>query len=296
MQHKEEIHLCDYGCGRKAIKKFGNGKWCCSETYKSCPEITKKATLKIIGYKPIKIPFDNINNKLCDYGCGEIAKFIIKFKKCEKLCCSENYSLCKSNIKTWNKGLTDDTDERVKRSHQNKKRYKKLDTFLKKHKEFLKYEIIEEDKETKQYIVKCSKCENKFIPKYRQLEYRIFMINNGNINKGKFICKECKPEVEYKLTEYERYQQKVYKQTEKMIRKYKDKIVNIDLRGRKHGYQIDHKYSVLEGFKNNIDPYIVSHVKNLEILKDNDNTRKLDKCSITLEELIEEIKKFEATN
>ncbi len=30
-------HLCDYGCNQRAKYQFRNGKFCCSETYNSCP-------------------------------------------------------------------------------------------------------------------------------------------------------------------------------------------------------------------------------------------------------------------
>ncbi len=41
------MQLCDYGCGREAKYPFKNGKWCCSKSYKSCPEIRKKISIKI---------------------------------------------------------------------------------------------------------------------------------------------------------------------------------------------------------------------------------------------------------
>ena len=36
------MKLCDYGCGREAHFLFKNGKWCCSEHWKKCPEQRKK--------------------------------------------------------------------------------------------------------------------------------------------------------------------------------------------------------------------------------------------------------------
>jgi len=36
------IHLCDYGCGQEAKYQFKNGKWCCSKSHQSCPNIRKK--------------------------------------------------------------------------------------------------------------------------------------------------------------------------------------------------------------------------------------------------------------
>jgi len=34
---QKETHICDYGCGRPAIKQFANGRWCCSERANLCP-------------------------------------------------------------------------------------------------------------------------------------------------------------------------------------------------------------------------------------------------------------------
>jgi len=51
--------------------------------------------------------------KLCEYGCGQEAKYHLKFKSCYKWCCSKHYSACPSNIKCWNKGLNKDIDVRV---------------------------------------------------------------------------------------------------------------------------------------------------------------------------------------
>jgi len=64
-------------------------------------------------------------DKICDFGCGQKAKIYFKYSK--KYCCETNVSKC-SNIKkingaksrgrkliAWNKGLTKETDERVKK-------------------------------------------------------------------------------------------------------------------------------------------------------------------------------------
>ena len=59
-----------------------------------------------------------------------------------------------------------------------------------------------------------------------------------------------------------------------------------------NGISRDHKYSCDEGFKNLIDPYIISHPANCQLLKHNDNISKYNKCSITLEELKESIKEW----
>ena len=89
------------------------------------------------------------------------------------------------------------------------------------------------------------------------------------------------------------YYEAVNQETNRSLIKYKKEIKNYHLRGRKFGYQLDHKFSINEGFLQKIDPKIIGHWKNLEILTSLDNERKWNKCSITIEELLEEIRKCE---
>ena len=51
-------------------------------------------------------------------------------------------------------------------------------------------------------------------------------------------------------------------------------------------YQLDHKYSISEGFNNNILPEIIGGIKNLEFIPWEENIKKRTKCSITINELI----------
>ena len=57
-------------------------------------------------------------------------------------------------------------------------------------------------------------------------------------------------------------------------------------------YSIDHKFSIRKAFDLNMPYCIVSNIYNLELLKQNENLSKGDKCSITLDELIDGYKKF----
>lgn len=95
----------------------------------------------------------------------------------------------------------------------------------------------------------------------------------------------------YKLedikSEWDLYKSRVYLETERVYRKYKN-IINPDNlpRGRgKNKYHIDHKFSVLEGFKNNIPVYIICHYSNLEMLLERDNLSKDYNCSISMNDL-----------
>ena len=75
------------------------------------------------------------------------------------------------------------------------------------------------------------------------------------------------------------------------------KLENYEKRGnykQVDSYNLDHKYSVMEGFRNNIEPKIIGHIANLEMLPYKENISKSDKCSITLEELITKISQYES--
>lgn len=56
-----------------------------------------------------------------------------------------------------------------------------------------------------------------------------------------------------------------------------------------NGVSRDHRYSVKQGFINNIDPEIISHPVNCSLILHTENQSKREKCSITLEQLYEEI-------
>ena len=52
-----------------------------------------------------------------------------------------------------------------------------------------------------------------------------------------------------------------------------------------NGISRDHMFSVKEGFLQGVDPKLISHPANCNLLRHNDNMSKNKKCSITLEEL-----------
>jgi hypothetical protein len=61
-------------------------------------------------------------------------------------------------------------------------------------------------------------------------------------------------------------------------------------RGKHRGeYQVDHRFSKMQGFLNGIDPDIIGHHENLEWVLTEENCSKRMKCSITIEELMEKI-------
>ena len=107
----------------------------------------------------------------------------------------------------------------------------------------------------------------------------------------KFICSYCyydSIKCGFKnedLLEYMNYAKKVRSLTKITYRRYKDIINPNNYKIGKYLYHIDHKYSIFEGFKNNIPPEILSAKENLEPILGSENCSKQSKCSITKNEL-----------
>ena len=58
------------------------------------------------------------------------------------------------------------------------------------------------------------------------------------------------------------------------------------------GVSRDHMFSVMEGFRQNINPILISHPANCKLMLHQDNSSKWNKCSITIEELKDRIVKW----
>ena len=122
-----------------------------------------------------------------------------------------------------------------------------------------------------------------------------FCGENNVIKKHKLICDECK--------------NKFYKFYKPLcvfdfdIKDYKDKF-DLDIVNKYGWYSPknkgnnlggvskDHMYSVREGFINKIDPEIIKHPANCQLLLHNENNSKNYNCSITIEELMDRIKNW----
>lgn len=93
-------------------------------------------------------------------------------------------------------------------------------------------------------------------------------------------------EYQQKLPEIRKYYQKVRTITNQQPL---NELINYDKRGPSGisgAYHLDHKYSIAEGFKNNIDPEIIGNIINLEMISWEENLFKNQKCSITKRELL----------
>ncbi len=88
--------------------------------------------------------------------------------------------------------------------------------------------------------------------------------------------------------DFEYYKLMVWRETNKNYRLYKTMIDANSIRGK--DFHLDHKYSIFEGFVNEIDYKIIGSIYNLEILECFTNLSKNIKCTITKEDLIKKYK------
>ena len=175
--------------------------------------------------------------------------------------------------------------------------------------EFLEVEELRYDPEKLEDKIIQAHCKNKgcefskersgwFAPRNARLNDRIFVFKKKYGNSFLFCSEKCKLESEVfnrkvdveTLDKFLRYRKLVDAYTCASLNDHAHKIKNIELRGRRCGYDLDHKYSVYEGFINNIHPKVVGDFRNLEVISIKDNTSKNKKCSISLEYLLNLIK------
>jgi hypothetical protein len=86
------------------------------------------------------------------------------------------------------------------------------------------------------------------------------------------------------LKGFQLYKKRVLTLTKESYRRYKGYINPLNIR-RSRYYHLDHKYSITEGFRNCIPPYIIGSYCNLEIIPSRLNEQKGANCSITKEDL-----------
>lgn len=258
--------------------------------------------------------------KLCYYGCGKEAKFY--FPTVDKWCCSKHWQSCSSKkiIQTEEKArkISDKLKGKKKppftEEHRRKLSIQKignipsnkltLKRIIERYPVFYSNEHPRENLETKEIEVRCRNCSGWFSPTKSKLGNRICAVESETSHNLFLYCSEkCKYESPdfYKSlrssletkTEYKEYVRLVLIKTYRSIKKNSSKIENWKSKKEKEGYSLDHKYSIKEGFLNNIDPGIIGHYKNLEVILFKENSSKKTKCSITLDELLSKMEESE---
>jgi len=155
---------------------------------------------------------------------------------------------------------------------------------LKSNIKFHEQNMIEYDKNPK----KCKCCEN-YLPFIRR--ERVFCDNKC---KKEFYLRNKTDKEKYKIECKFNFNLKDYPDEFDftLVEKYgwyKAKNNGDNL----NGVSRDHMYSIMEGYKNNIEPKIISHPANCKLMIHNKNIGKGDKCSITIDELIQKINKWD---
>jgi len=271
--------LCDYGCGKPAHYQFINGKYCCNRNSSSCPELIRRSAKSRTGRKNSEE--SNKKQSLVHIGQkstkkGKTYTEIYGENKANKI-------LKKMNISS-------------KISIEDIKR--KYPIFYLKEKIRYNPKNIEE----KEIQVRCKHCNNWFTPTYISLYERVRQIEHtqGNGCGFLFCSQKCKDKSEfyYKnnkidpnfINDYKKYVNLVYRETNRSIKNFGKKIKNIEFRGRKFNYELDHKFSIFSGFNlGKVDPKLVGHWRNLEILSTFENRSKHKSSSISLDQLLDDI-------
>ena len=88
------------------------------------------------------------------------------------------------------------------------------------------------------------------------------------------------------LSEFKKYKKKVISVTKKQPISNLSNFNKRGVSGVDGNYHLDHKFSIVEGFNQNIDPCVIGNIKNLEFIPWQENVKKRTKCSIKITELI----------
>jgi hypothetical protein len=150
-----------------------------------------------------------------------------------------------------------------------------------KDKDFSLINIINIDGKRSEFTVECN---------HGHISHKKY--NNFTRKNNIFNCHKCFYNsiglmlTDEELLQYEKYNKQVRALTAKTYRLHKEFINPNNLIKGKNDYHIDHRYSIVEGYKNNVSVHLISAKENLEMLKSYDNLSKQGKCSITLDELL----------
>ena len=293
--YREKPELCDFGCGKEPLFYLKTvDKWCCNKKWQSCSESRIKNGISKKGIIPYNKGIKRTEEELLKQSISMQKRWndpVYRNKQKETRKTKE----CKSRFR--NSKLGPNNSNYGKPIHPNTLKSLKFTEQKIKERYPLFIEIENPTFNSNGTIlVKCRYCGELFEPTKTQLGERL-----RNLKIGKDICSLfCCIEHKYlspfsnrtdpkELSEYQKYYRLVLIETGKSLREHGDKIENLHLRGIKYQNQLDHKYSIKIGFKNNIDPKIIGHWKNLEIISTIDNIHKKIKCSIKLEHLLNEI-------
>ena len=251
--------ICDYGCGKKANFKFGNGKVCCEDHYTKCMKIRNKFSNSHLGQK------SNKKDKTFDiiYGVKK-GKEIKKLMRNKKILNLEKIKVKYPELYKEEKlRLNPNNEFEVQGLCKNCNCWFTL-TYTQ---IYERYRNLKNNSKANLYFFCSNDCKK---------ESKNYYSNRYLLDPNTF-------------KRFMSYKKSVNRETEKSVRLFKNRIKDIELRGIKYNHELDHMYSIYSGFCNNIDPKIISHWKNLKMLTQSNNRSKHKNNSLTLQELFYEI-------
>lgn len=196
--------------------------------------------------------FESTTDHLCSYGCNQTA--IFKFLS-GKYCCSRAHNSCPSNRKKNSEGLQ-------KSGRDYKADYKSLPDETKNRMAWARG-LTQDDPRVAKFAFN-SKGKRR--------------ITDETILKRVLYREQCNFSLAGIIHNVRGYG---------LLEKY-----GMYSKKNPNGVVRDHRVSVNYGYKNNIDPKIISHPANCEFLQHKDNARKTFTNSISLEELLVDIEKW----
>lgn len=294
-----ESKKCFYGCGKDATYQFKNGKWCCSKSRNSCSEVIKNNPMKDL----------KIREKCSKSKKGQRYNLSQKEIERKRIWMLENTDRLRSLIQY---PKSEETKKKHSISSKEKLKDPKIRSKMghpltieyinKKYQIFSKIEEVRYNPDSmnrhkKEIQCRCKNpcCKNSkemdgwFTPKKSALSTRIYQLEKLDGNKKGFLfcSRKCFNQFQdISKTDFQKYQKIVYYCTNETLKKYSEKIKNLELRGRKQGYALDHKFSISDGFKFHIDPKIISCYENLEIIPISKNSKKQHYSNIDLLDLL----------
>lgn len=223
-------------------------------------------------------------------------------------------SKSKRGIIPWNKGIACSIEQKKKISKTQKRKFKSgenihWNTGLK-HPEETKKKISEKCKEYRltpeqkyKWEMSMSRYRNsdKYVPPFKGKKHsKLSKEKISNIVKQNYTGIRQTMEEKgiwtpiEKLPEFVKYKRDVWKLTNNVVHLIPN--FNAIKRGRcsliEDTYQVDHNYSIVEGFLEDVAPEIIAHPENLSFIPWRENLKKWTKSSISLKELLDKINKY----